>query len=1559
MPEQPPSDNLFRFVSVRPVQDRPPEQRRTQFLEAEELASQLVRSLDAADSLAARQTVAAAYVRSDDYVAGFVHREPWVGSLREVLAALEEVGGDGGVEAAQQRIQAIVSAEPALANVQGRANLWRRVWESLWAAYLSPRTDPRDRAELIALLQALHAVEHPDSLPAVRDVARLLHAQPLVPARWFQAGAATPGPGGDDDVTPTPGTIPPGTTPPATLARLEQANALRRRYFDLEEAIADLRLTERRAQANTRPPGGPPAVSRPSGQAPSPAAEGAPVPTAVVSIGEPRSVKWSLPAEAIAALQPRTRDLVSEAGRDLALDSTAEVLARLEAEQRLAVDRLYRVAGARALVDLDLELKDQLDLDDILVPADIPTVESGAFEEPYDGSVGTVQPIGIGDLLVVKETLLGYELGQVAHVENVMQTEHRERVHRQLDRLQTTYTTATETVESNERDLQTTERFELQNQVAQTIESDTSVSLGVDTSASYGPVKVAASAEFATSTSTSDSQSSSTNYARDVTDRSVSSLTRTIQERIVTTTLAETEETNTHGFDNSEGRDHVVGVYRWLDQRYQAQVLNYGKRLMMEFIVPSPADFYHQANAATTAEGVLLEPPEPLPEGFSFRDVKPSTYQLWTDLYQVGDVDPPPPMFTTIGKSIDQVEMAHGVKLSEDYILTTKADAMPAVAGYRAIEAWVTSKATVPSDDFSWSHRVVVGRHGFELDLGDTYEAMENEDGDLPIAIKAFNVYAYALTVEVRYERTDATLEAWQLATYQSVVTAYNNLKGAYDAQVAAAAVQQSSAVAGRNPDANRQIERDELKKACIVLLTDQHFADAGAVRHTGTPFGYPEIRVREAMDEGSYIQFVEQCMEWSQLTFLLYPYFWGRKEDWLARSLQDDVDPLFAAFLKAGAARVLVPVRRLYEPALLYFLETAETWNGGAAPTISKPYYVSIVDELAGAQDVALEEAEPYGEEWEYTLPTTLVMLQEDATLPVFVPRAADRGRREEATMAALQPDEVRFLSFEGGGRAGLVIHPGMAQALEELEVLRYDHGRQVGVEGFSGSSSGSMVATLMSCGYRYYELFELLSEGAFDLVFRLEEFQLGQFSKLNGACSPPRPEPPPTVILHSEAFADPVGALLHILMRTSSFYQAPLLQAGALAMVWKDEVSLRIARLSAGEDQPGWLRQAAGIAKDELERSLRSMQVPWGKTHILEWIERTYPHVVFKLFEHMLRDTAASDPNNLFHVFKRDFAFFAGCAWRDYIDHMVSFARFRARFAAMLPDLRVPTEADFNAAGSLQQVFFDRIKAAEATAVLEAQESPGFRGRVRAPAQHHLRAAPRRPLPRPRRRRPAPAGDVGGQPELAGEPPVQRRRHPVAVRGRRRPHRDLAAAAVQAGRVGAEGPPLQLPEDHRPPRHEPLPGGLLDGRRPLLELALRRVPGLRGAWQHDPRRRHRHPDADGDRRHHRFPHLDGQRRRRAQHLGHPFRPHPLRGGRQPRDQGVRPAYDGLRDHIRPPLRPLGGPRLLRQPRPGPASTAAPLAPEEQGVAQRPGPAVVRLDLVDPWRRGGWAPTA
>jgi hypothetical protein len=134
----------------------------------------------------------------------------------------------------------------------------------------------------------------------------------------------------------------------------------------------------------------------------------------------------------------------------------------------------------------------------------------------------------IADLKVVRQELLRYEMGELAHIENVLKGESKERVHRRANTLEEISTVETERIEESEQDLQSTERFELQKEVSATISEDTSLEAGLTVTASYGPtLSVTADVGFAANYSKEESSRVASNYARDVTQRS----STRIQER--------------------------------------------------------------------------------------------------------------------------------------------------------------------------------------------------------------------------------------------------------------------------------------------------------------------------------------------------------------------------------------------------------------------------------------------------------------------------------------------------------------------------------------------------------------------------------------------------------------------------------------------------------------------------------------------------------------------------------------------------------------------------------------------------------------------------------------------------------------------------------------------------------------------------------------------------------------------------------------------------------------------------------------------------------------------
>src|SRR5690606_24179671 len=86
--------------------------------------------------------------------------------------------------------------------------------------------------------------------------------------------------------------------------------------------------------------------------------------------------------------------------------------------------------------------------------------------------------------------------------------------------------------------------------------------------------------------------------------------------------------------------------------------------------------------------------------------------------------------------------------------------------------------------------------------------------------LKAFHVNVVAIC-----ELKPETKEAWQLKTYAAIMNAYERQLSEYNEQVSAAQIQAGLEIQGRNPEHNRKIEREELKKGVLRLLTNDFAA--------------------------------------------------------------------------------------------------------------------------------------------------------------------------------------------------------------------------------------------------------------------------------------------------------------------------------------------------------------------------------------------------------------------------------------------------------------------------------------------------------------------------------------------------------------------------------------------------------------------------------------------------------------------------------------------------------------------------------------------------------------
>ncbi len=713
-----------------------------------------------------------------------------------------------------------------------------------------------------------------------------------------------------------------------------------------------------------------------------------------------------LPAAKVGALSTASKKIISRLGISEKMVDVPFVIDQLEkANLKLGHDLLSNYGDV--LLDMD---PIALSACGECKPVVLPTPKAPNDFTP--DTRGVVELVGIQDLLIVRQKLREYRAGEIAHIENILQGEQKEKIHRTLDRTETSTIDEMEKEQEIRNDLETTDKYELQTEASKIIQDDRSVEAGVTITASYGPVNIEAHGNYASNTSTEESRASASTFARDVVSRSQQRIRERIFSRQTRTQITELEVTNRHQFDNTSGTRHVTGVYRWIDKFYEAQIVNYGKRTMLEFMIPEPSAFYKFAMAKRPRPS----PDVPRPErpGFcrngvfhplSPADLQPENYLCFVGKYNVKNVGAPSPRYrrvsdvlkykidSTQGEPISFAESNDSFKVPEGYVpkgisyaiaggnshsATTRNSphddiilAVVAIGEQRVFRYYKNELGTVNGHD-GWPDLTQV------IEWGNPLSPVEQQFGGYSIgAIQGSFVLPSSsagtaepdivkvsltghttlpMSVSIQYsilcERSPSKFQQWQLDTFNAITSAYENLKVDYDDAEESRLDDEREGLQGRNPLLNRDIEKRELKKFSISLLTGQQYESFNAVADDYQT-GIPQIDLADASAEGKFVRFFEQALEWRNMTYLFYPYFWGNKNRWVETLATEDVDPLFQQFLQAGFSRVWVPVRPGFEQVVLNYIECGgEPWTERDAPLVGDPDgasapSVALIDEI------------------------------------------------------------------------------------------------------------------------------------------------------------------------------------------------------------------------------------------------------------------------------------------------------------------------------------------------------------------------------------------------------------------------------------------------------------------------------------------------------------------------------------------------------------------------------------------------------------------------------------
>jgi len=608
-------------------------------------------------------------------------------------------------------------------------------------------------------------------------------------------------------------------------------------------------------------------------------------------------------------------------------------------------------------------------------PTEIFAVIGAFLFDPKAGVPTThadIKPSGVLDLLLVKQQLKGYETADVSHIANMLKGEKTDRIFRKRLETETITFTETERTVATEQALETTDRFEMRRESETALQEETAVKGSLMVKGKYGPtVEFQASAEASWQRKSQESEKAANEVARQVTQKASEKVTERVLRRESMRVNRQVEEIDQHIFDNTTGTGHISGVYQWITKVYEAQVFNYGPRAVYDIMIPEPGAFLLESFRQHHNAAIELEKPAEF-------TIKPDqldedNYQTYVTLYQATDVKPPPEPLVTESYDFN----TGGEDKDQEFTNSTRI-AVP--DGYQAVRATVGAVVAVWDN---WSVDVVIGQRAHRFEGGFTWlwsTSLDEETGSVPMAMVTDRVGDVAIAIEVICESTERAVDLWRADTHAKLINAYRARLSEYEAKLAELEAEAPAEIVSGPETRNEGLMIDEVKKASISILTQQHFDMFDAIDNDAA--GLPRIVFTEAATEGDYVRFFEQAFEWENLSWVTYPYFWGRKAGWLDKVVIEDNDADFEAFLKAGYIRVQIPIRPGFVDAVDHFRVFGEPWMGGSLPSISDDTYLPIAKEIAEKLGRPGNEI-PVGEPWEVRVPTTLVKIRSDDKLP------------------------------------------------------------------------------------------------------------------------------------------------------------------------------------------------------------------------------------------------------------------------------------------------------------------------------------------------------------------------------------------------------------------------------------------------------------------------------------------------------------------------------------------------------------------------------------------------
>jgi hypothetical protein len=375
--------------------------------------------------------------------------------------------------------------------------------------------------------------------------------------------------------------------------------------------------------------------------------------------------------------------------------------------------------------------------------------------------------------------------------------------------------------------------------------------------------------------------------------------------------------------------------YYQLLRKWRVDLYRYGLRLTYDLTIPDPgADLLSKLSEI---ESIRAQLEEEFTFNLDHNSITKNTYEDYIKEHGVS-VDPTPDMEqvnilqdNSIWETLDEAESNR---------VRHKTGEISVPEEYQVIAALEPLEAQVKEPDVNTpeGERLMQRIDPSDVETLDHYFVGEAEryaksgKYTVTVKVKGYERYLYIWKLFIKYRQE--VFEKWQQKAWNAFLEAE---KARYDERRKNLKDKLSrllEEVGSQDPLSLRKIEREEVMKGVLRWLFGPSFyfapwwlkllelegidkslyVDSGSVKST--------LPWTDVLAKGDEIKFLHHAIEWENMLYFLYPYFWSVTGEWKEKMSIDHPDLMHRAFLKSGSVRVVLTIRPKFEIAFVKFME-------------------------------------------------------------------------------------------------------------------------------------------------------------------------------------------------------------------------------------------------------------------------------------------------------------------------------------------------------------------------------------------------------------------------------------------------------------------------------------------------------------------------------------------------------------------------------------------------------------------------------------------------------------